>query len=97
MVYEFDRLNFYGEEAMFAIRQIQAVKFGVVTIALPAAFQAKRVEIIVLPIDDLDNEIQQPHQALQSVLLAAPTLTDDELSEYENVQEWMNQWHAIDF
>ena len=44
----------------------------------------------------LPSQIQEPHQPLQSVLLAAPTLTDDELSEYENVREWMNQWHAID-
>jgi hypothetical protein len=82
---------------MFAIRQIQAVKFGVVTIALPATFQAKRVEIIILPIDDVDDEIQEPQQALQSVLLAAPTLSDDELSTHENVREWMNQWHVTDF
>lgn len=82
---------------MFAIRQIQAVTSGVVTIALPATFQAKRVEIIVLPIDDLDNEMQEPFQALQSTLLAAPTLTYDELSQHENVREWMNQWRAIDF
>lgn len=86
---------------MFAIRQIHAVKFGVVTIALPAAFQTKRVEIIVLSIndvdDDVDNEIQEPYQALQSILLFAPTLTADELSEHENVREWMNQWHVTDF
>jgi len=43
------QVEFYGEKAMFAIRQIQAVTSGVVTIALPATFQAKRVEIIVLP------------------------------------------------
>lgn len=29
---------------------------------------------------------------LQSLLLSAPTLSDDELQEYAQVREWMNQW-----
>jgi hypothetical protein len=78
---------------MIAIRQIQEVKSGTVTVALPVDFHAKRVEIIVLPIEESDGSAQN----LQELLLAAPTLTDDELQEYEKVREWMSQWNVNAF
>lgn len=78
---------------MIAIRQIQEVKSGAVTVALPVDFHAKRVEIIILPIEEFNNGAQN----LQDLLLAAPTLTDDELQGYEKVREWMSQWNVNDF
>lgn len=78
---------------MIAIRQIHDVKSGAVTLALPVDFHGKRVEIIVLPIEESHNGAQN----LQDLLLAAPTLTDDELQEYDKVREWMNQWNVNDF
>jgi hypothetical protein len=78
---------------MIAIRQIQTVKSGAVTVTLPPEFDAKQVEIIILPIDD----VQASAQHLRDLLLAAPTLTDDELQAYGNVREWMNQWNVNDF
>ncbi|MCI0692352.1 hypothetical protein L0337_10165 [candidate division KSB1 bacterium] len=78
---------------MIAIRQIQEVKSGAVTVALPVDFHAKRVEIIILAIEESNNGAQN----LQDLLLAAPTLTDDELQDYEKVREWMSQWNVNDF
>ncbi len=78
---------------MTAIRQIHKVTSGAVTVTLPPDFHAKEVEIIILPIDDGNGKKQH----LQNVLLAAPTLTEDELRRYEEVREWMNQWSAKDF
>lgn len=60
---------------MIAIRQIHEVNSGEVTIALPANFHAKRVEIISLSLDEPDEEAQ----SRQDLLLAAPTLTEDQL------------------
>lgn len=77
---------------MNAIRQIQTVKSGSVTVSLPPEFDMKQVEIIVLPLDEFGEA-----QNLQSLLLAAPTLTDDELQEFDNVREWMSQWHLNRF
>ena len=72
---------------MNAIRQIQTIKSGAVTVTLPPEFDAKQVEIIVLPLDSADGEAQN----LQALLLSAPTLTNDELQEFSKVREWMSQ------
>ncbi len=78
---------------MIAIRQIQKVKSGAVIIALPPEFDTKQVEIIVLPMDDVNEGAQN----LQDLLLAAPTLTDDEIQEFDKAREWMNQWNVNGF
>ena len=72
---------------MKAIRKIEHVKSGSVTIDLPANFNAKKVEIIVLPVEDSKNV----RPRLEDLLLEAPTLTDDELREYQKVRDWMSQ------
>ena len=33
---------------------------------------------------------------LQDLLLAAPTLTAEELQEFDRIREWMSQWSAYD-
>jgi len=73
---------------MIAIRQIQEVKSGAVSITLPVNFQAKRVEIIILPIEESNGSAQ----SLQDLLLAAPTLTSDEVQEYEKARELTTCW-----
>ena len=78
---------------MIAIREIQEVKSGTVTIDLPNNWRVKKVEIIILPIEERSNE----EKSLSELLLEGPTLTDDELQEYETVREWMNQWHVEEF
>lgn len=80
---------------MIALKEIQEVKSGTVTIALPDDFHAKRVEIIILPIEEEGQTTSTPN--LQSLLLTAPTLTEEELQEFENVREWMNQWNVKEF
>jgi hypothetical protein len=77
---------------MMAIREIQEVKSGSVTVNLPPSFNGQRVEIIILPADDLFNSTQD----LQELLLAAPTITDEELQEFQTVRAWMNEWHIPD-
>lgn len=70
---------------MIAIRQIKEVKSGAITIDLPLNFQAKLVEIIILPLE----EREKGKQNLPDLLLSAPTLMDNELHEFERVREWM--------
>lgn len=64
-----------------------------VTIKLPAHFAGKRVEVIVLPVEE---DEQKPGQ-LERLLLATPTLSEDELQSYAQVREWMNQWIVSEF
>ena len=55
---------------MIAVRSIQEVIAGAVTMNLPAHFAGKRVEVIVLPVEEDDHEPGQ----LQRLLLAAPAV-----------------------
>jgi len=78
---------------MTAIRQIHKVTSGAFTVTLPSDFYAKEVEIIILPIGDENGKSQH----LQKLLLAAPTLTEDELHKFEEVREWMHQKNISEF
>lgn len=78
---------------MKPIRKIEDVKSGSIKIDLPADFHAKRVEITIQPIDELENG----RQLLQDLLLEAPTLTDEELQEYNSVRNWMSKWSVKEF
>lgn len=69
---------------MNAIREVQEVKSGTVTIDLPNDWDAKEVEIIIRPLKNRSNN----GKSLSELLLEGPTLTDDELRDYERVREW---------
>jgi len=70
---------------MIAVRQIQEVIASTVTITLPAHFTARRVEVIVFPVVEDEQEAEQ----LQDLLLAAPTLSKDDLREFTQVRDWI--------
>ena len=77
---------------MNVIRRIEDVKSGSIKIDLPDDFHAKRVEIIILPVENSENG-----QGLPELLLEAPTLTDNELHEYNRVRDQMSQWNVKEF
>ncbi len=76
-----------------AIRKIEDVKSGSIKIDLPVDFSAKRVEIIILPVDEFENG----RQSLQDLLLEAPNITNDELQDYNNIRDWMRKWNVKEF
>jgi hypothetical protein len=78
---------------MIAIRQIQEIHDGKVTVTVPENFPATRAEIIILPVEDVKASAQH----LQNALLNAPTLTEAELQPFLDVQDWMNQWNVNNF
>lgn len=78
---------------MIAVREIQDVKSGQIKINLPNDFHAKKVEIIILPVEESLDEGQE----LQELLLDAPTLTNDELQEYGIIRDWISQWNVEEF
>jgi hypothetical protein len=63
---------------MIAVRSVQEVIAGAMTVKLPAHFAGRRVEVIVLPMEENGQE----SELLQSLLLTAPTLSDDELQGF---------------
>lgn len=80
---------------MIAIKEIQEVKSGVVTVKLPDDFTAKRVEIIILPIEENGEEGQA--RSLANLLLTGPTLNEEELAGFIKAREWMSQWDVKEF
>lgn len=78
---------------MLAIRTIQDISSETIMIRVPSYFLTKRVEIIILPVE----EQPEKYSYLQEVLLRAPTLSDEELQPFEHVREWMNQWNVNSF
>jgi hypothetical protein len=50
-------------------------------------------EVIALPVTEGGTKSEQ----LERLLLAAPTLSEDELQSYAQVREWMNQWTVSEF
>lgn len=79
---------------MIAIREIHDVTAGSVLVRLPTNFPTKRVEVIILPVEE---ETLTRRQRLQALLLAGPVVSEDELNSYEAVQEWMKQWQPPSF
>jgi hypothetical protein len=78
---------------MIAVRSVQEVIAGAVTVKLPAHFAGRRVEVIVLPMEEDD----QGQAQLEDLLLAAPTLSDEEMKGFAEVREWMDQWTVSGF
>lgn len=78
---------------MLAIRKIQEIDSETIMIRVPSYFLTKRVEIIILPIE----EQPEPQSYLQEVLLRAPILSDEDIQPFEHVREWMNQWNVNNF
>ncbi|MEZ4663811.1 MAG: hypothetical protein R2911_40270 [Caldilineaceae bacterium] len=46
---------------------------------------------------DQEGASQPNTITLQELLLAAPTLTDEEFAEFTRVREWMEEWRADEF
>ena len=78
---------------MLAVRSFQKVVIDTVTVKLPASFAGKRVEVIVLPMEDSEQE----SGLLESLLLTAPTLSEDDLQGFAQVRDWMSQWTVSEF
>jgi hypothetical protein len=83
-----------GREIMQALKlQSHIGNDGVLTIQLPEDFWDKDLEVIVL----YPEEQQKNEQNLKELLLQAPTLTDEELKNFNDVREWMNKWRVKEF
>ena len=78
---------------MTVITKIMDVQSGSIKIDLPPEFHNKKVEIIILPIEESKNS----GQSLQELLLAAPTLSDAELQEYDDVRKPIDKWIVNEF
>lgn len=75
---------------METYKSIQEVKSNSIHVELPLEFHAKKVEVTISAVHEANRDLT----ALQKVLLEAPTLTDDELEQFDIARKWMNQWNS---
>lgn len=73
---------------MQAIKQYTEVINGSIHINLPKDFTAKRVELIILSIDDDHTDSSD----FQQFLLNSPEMTDEEFEAIQEKRRHINQW-----
>lgn len=87
---------------MYAIRQIQQVENGKVTVYLPADFTAQQVEVIVLPVEATNGHaapapVDQPNELLQRILAWDTSKFDaDQMKAYHRLCEIARKWKPGD-
>ncbi len=73
---------------MQALRQYTEVINGIIHINLPKDFTAKRVELIILPVDEDNTDSSD----FQQFLLESPEMTDEEFEAIQEKRRHLNQW-----
>ncbi|MEI7996884.1 MAG: hypothetical protein WCH01_18475 [Methylococcaceae bacterium] len=70
------------------VKQYADVVNGVIHIRVPEGFDAKRVELTIVPLED-DTSL---HTAFQQFLLDSPEMSDDEYTAIEEKIRHLQQW-----
>lgn len=70
------------------VKQYADVVNGVIHIHVPEGFDAKRVELTIVPLED-DTSIQS---TFQQFLLDSPEMSDDEYTAIEEKIRHLRQW-----
>ena len=73
---------------MQVIKQYTDVINGSIHVNLPRDFTAKRVELIILSVEDKETD----NEAFQQFLLDSPEMTDEELRAIEEKRQHLQQW-----
>lgn len=74
---------------MQAIKQYTEVINGSIHVNLPKDFTAKRVELIILAVDDNNPDTNN----FQKLLLDSPEMTDEEYQAIQEKRRHLNQWN----
>ena len=73
---------------MQVIKQYTDVINGSIHVNLPRDFTAKRVELIILSVEDKETD----NESFQQFLLDSPEMTDEELRAIEEKRQHLQQW-----
>ena len=76
---------------MQAIREFKRVEGGQIIINVPQGFTSEEVEIIILPVENMRNEIERKER-LRNLLLNGPTLNKEDMKEIEYIKQWYKEW-----
>jgi hypothetical protein len=70
------------------VRQYATVENGFIHIQLPKDFVAKRVELIIVPLEDEPNQLS----SFQQFLLDSPEMSEEEFETIQEKRSHLNQW-----
>ena len=70
------------------VKQYAEVINGVIHIQLPKDFDAKRVELTIVPLEDDTTELL----SFQQFLLDSPEMSDEELQNIQDKRAHFNRW-----
>lgn len=70
------------------VKQYADVVNGVIHIHVPEGFNAKRVELTIVPLEDDTSS----HPTFQQFLLDSPEMSDDEYAAIEEKIRHLRQW-----
>lgn len=70
------------------VKQFANVENGFIHIKLPKDFDAKRLELTSVPLEDEPTQLS----SFQQFLLDSPEMSDDEFQHIEDKREHLNQW-----
>ena len=71
-----------------SVKQTAEVVNGVIHITLPEDFQAKRVELTIVPLDDDTSTLS----SFQQFLLDSPEMLDEEYPSIDEKRRHLQQW-----
>ena len=77
---------------MFAIRKIKRVKNNRVVINLPVSLNNEEIEVIIIPRKKIKIETK-----LGEILLNGPTLSEEQINEFLECREDLNNWKIKEF
>lgn len=70
------------------VRQYATVENGFIHVQLPKDFDAKRVELLIIPLSDEPS----PLSDFQQFLLDSPEMSDEEFYAIQDKRAHLNQW-----
>ena len=70
------------------VRQYANVENGFIHIKLPNDFDAKRVELTIVPLEDDAPQLSR----FQQFLLDSPEMSDEEFQNIQDKREHLNRW-----
>ncbi len=70
------------------VRQYANVENGFIHIKLPNDFDAKRVELTIVPLEDDAPQLS----SFQHFLLDSPEMSDEEFQNIQDKREHLNRW-----
>ncbi len=80
---------------MKALRKVVKLNNNLLKLNIPVNFQSKYVEIIILPVNNIDDEVDNDellNTDFQNFLLSGPVMSNEDFNYFLDKKKHFNQW-----